>query len=105
MICLPVLRVLILEELAEAERHLVEQPEEAPPLPPLWTEKQGGESEDNPNVIIVQAILSARQGAAGEKRSLEADVATSMSGSVPKRPRRSCMLRPGKRCLNYLHVV
>ena len=101
MICLPVLHILILEELAEAERHLAEQPEEAPPLPPLWTEKPGGESENNPNVIIVQAILSARQGAAGEKWSLEADVASG-SGTVPKRPCRAYTLRPGKRCLNYL---
>ena len=45
MICLPILRVLILEELAEAERHLVEQPEEAPPLPPLWTGKLGASLE------------------------------------------------------------
>ena len=41
MICLPILHVLILEELAEAERHLTEQPEEALPLPPLWTGKPG----------------------------------------------------------------
>ena len=39
MIFLPVLRVLILEELVEAERHLAERSEEAPPPLPLWTGK------------------------------------------------------------------
>ena len=46
----------------------------------------GGESKDNPDIVIVQAILSARQGAAGRKWSLEVDVAAK-SGTVPKRPR------------------
>ena len=45
-----------------------------------------GESEDNPDVVIVTTISNARQGAAGRKRSLETDVATG-SGTVPKRPR------------------
>ena len=44
-----------------------------------------GDSEESPDVVIFQANLSARQGAAGGKRSLEADVTTG-SGTVPKRP-------------------
>jgi hypothetical protein len=51
--------------------------------------------EGNPDVFIVQANPSARQGAAGGKRSLEANVAT-RSGAVPKRPRLACTLRSGK---------
>ena len=39
MICLSVLHVLILEEFVETKRHLVEQPEEVLPPPPLWTGK------------------------------------------------------------------
>ncbi|CAD6251440.1 unnamed protein product [Miscanthus lutarioriparius] len=52
-----------------------------------------GESEESQDVVIVQANPSARQGAAGGKQSLEADV-TIGSGAVPKRPRRACTLRP-----------
>ena len=63
-----------------------------------------GEFEGSPDVLIVQANPSARQGAAGGKWSLEADVAAGRE-AVPKRPHRACTLRPGKRCLNYLHVV
>jgi len=39
MICLPVLRVPILEDLAEVERHPVEQLEGALPPLSLWTKK------------------------------------------------------------------
>jgi hypothetical protein len=53
------------------------------------------ESEGNPNDFVVQANPRARQGAAGKKPSLEANV-TARSGSVPKRPYRACTLRPGK---------
>ncbi|CAD6261028.1 unnamed protein product [Miscanthus lutarioriparius] len=52
-----------------------------------------GDSEVNPDDFIVQAIPSARQGATSGKRSLEADVTANASGTVPKRPRRTCTLR------------
>ena len=53
------------------------------------------EFEGSPDDFIVQANPSARQGAIGGKRSLEADVATG-SGAVPKGPYRACTLRPSK---------
>ena len=53
------------------------------------------EFEGSPDDFIVQANPSARQGAIGGKRSLEADVATG-SGAVPKRPHLACTLRTGK---------
>ena len=68
-------------------------------------EQEGVSDSGNPDDFIVQVNPSARKAAASGKQSLEADVAASVSGLVPKRPRQSCMLRPGKRCLNYLHVV
>ena len=68
-------------------------------------EQEGDSDLGNKDDFIVQVNPSARNAAACGKRSLEADVAVSPCGSVPKRPCRSCMLRPGKRCLNYLHVV
>ena len=63
-----------------------------------------GESKGSPDVLIVQANPSARQGAAGRKWLLEDDVAAG-SEAVHKRPRQACTLRSGKRCPNYLHVV
>ena len=62
------------------------------------------EFEGSPDDFIVQANPSARQGAAGGKQSLEANVAVG-SRAVLKRPRRACTLRLSKRCLNYIHVV
>lgn len=56
----------------------------------------GSDSKGNADNFIVQANLSARQGAASRKQSLEADVTASVSGIVPKRPRRTCTLRSGK---------
>ena len=49
--------------------------------------------------FIIQANPSARQGAARGKPSLEADVAASASGTVPKRPHQTCTLRSGKSSL------
>ena len=68
-------------------------------------EQEGDSDSGNSDDFMVQFNLSAGEVAASGKQSLEADVAASVSGPVPKRPRRSCTLRPGKRCLNYLRVV
>ena len=68
-------------------------------------EHEGDSNSGNKDDFIVQVNPSARKATASENRLLEADVVVSASGSVPKRPHRSYMLRSGKRCLNYLHVV
>ena len=68
-------------------------------------EQEGDSDSGNPDDFIVQGNPSAGKTAASGKRSLEADVVASVSASVPKRPHRSCTLRPGKRCLNYLYVI
>ena len=68
-------------------------------------EQKGDNDSRNPDDFMVQVDPSAGEAAASGKRSLENDVAASASGPVPKRPRRSCTLRLGKRYPNYLHVV
>ena len=66
---------------------------------------KGDSDSGNPNDFMVHVDPSAGEAATSENRSLEADVAASASGPVPKRPCRSCTLRPGKRCLNYMCVI
>jgi hypothetical protein len=57
-------------------------------------EEGDSDSEGNPDAFLVQANPSVRQTTATGKRSLEADAAT--SGSILKRPHRSCTLKSAK---------
>ena len=57
------------------------------------------DSDVNPDDFIVQPVQSARQGVVSRKQSLEANVAASASGTVPKRPHQTCTLRSGKSSL------
>jgi len=75
----------------------------APPPPSLWTRKprpslKGPGCRHSLGKPRCQAGCRWRGTVVGGR-------CCSRSGAVPKRPTRAYTLRPGKRCLNYLHVV